>query len=191
MRQIILASTSPRRKALLEQIGLSAKIVPSNFAEKLNPRLKPPRQVELLAEGKAKAVAQDYADAVIIAADTVIVMNDEIISKPASEETAKANFRRYSGKCHSVITGFCIIDTATKKSVTKSVETRVCFKKLTQKEIDGYVASGEPMDMAGGYAIQGKAASLIERIEGDYFNVVGMPLTALVEELKRFGITIW
>lgn len=191
MKQIILASTPPRRRQLLEQIGLTVKVVPSNFDEKLNPRLKPRSQVELLAQGKAEAIAKDYPDAIVIAADTVIILNDEIIGKPASVDAAKQVLRRYSGKCHSVFTGFCIIDTINKKSVTKSIETLVCFKKLTQKEIDGYAASGEVLDKAGGYGIQGKGAALIERIEGDYFNVVGLPLSVLVEELKRFGVTIW
>ena len=191
MKSIILASSSPRRKQLLEQIGLSITVVSSNFDEKLNPRLKPRSQVEYLAEGKAKAVVKNYSDAIIIAADTVVVLNDEIIGKPASIYAAKNVLRRLSGKCHSVITGFCILDTEKNKSITKSVETLVYFKKLSNKEVTGYIAGGEPMDKAGAYGIQGRGAVFIEKISGDYFNIVGLPLSAVVEELKRFGVSIW
>jgi septum formation protein len=191
MKQIILASASPRRKALLQQIGLPCKVVPSNIIEKLNPRLKPRGQVEQLALEKAMSIAEKYPQSIIIAADTVVVMRDEIIGKPISREDAKRILEKLSGKSHTVITGFSIIDTQLHRKVTKSIESTVFMKKLTKKDIEKYIDTNEPMDKAGGYGIQEKGGVFIERIEGDYFNVVGLPISALIEELKRFGVTIF
>jgi septum formation protein len=189
-KQIILASTSPRRKALLKQIGLEFIIVPSDIEEKLNPRYKPRRQAEILSLQKAESVALKQKHALIISADTLVALNDEIFGKPKDRKDAKRMLGVLSGTTHSIFTGFTIIDTDTKKTVTKSIETKVTFKKLTAKEIQSYLATPEPYDKAGAYAIHLMAAVFVEKIEGDFFGAVGLPLHLLAEELKRFGVKI-
>jgi septum formation protein len=191
MKQIILASTSPRRKELLRKTGLKFKVVSSDYLEKFNPRLKARSNAEYLSAGKAKAVANIYPDAIIIAADTFVVFQDEFLGKPVDEKSAKRMLRKLSGTRHQVITGFTIIDTTNGKTITKSVVTDVYVKKLSVKEIEGYVASGESLDAAGAYKIQEKGSAFIEKIDGDFFNVVGLPVNALVEELKHFGVYLF
>lgn len=208
MVKLILASTSPRRKALLQQIGLTFEIDGSDIAEKLNPRLKPRGNAEHLSYLKAKAIAakhhqlslsglkesrsrkNDKNTLIVIAADTIVVFNGEILGKPADKQSASKMLRKLNGRVHTVITGFTIIDVKTGKTVTKSAETKVFFRKLSLKEIEAYVKTGEPFDKAGAYGMQQKAAIFIERIEGDPFNVIGLPLQAVAEELKRFGIKV-
>jgi septum formation protein len=189
-RTIILASSSPRRKELLEKIGLKFTIDPSDYPEDRHPDLNPEGLVKSISLGKAMAVAPKYKDAVIIAADTIGVLEGKIIGKPHTAEAAVAMLRKMSGKSHLVITGFTIFDTANRKLVTRSVVTRVYFKKLSLEEIDNYVQSGEPMDKAGAYAIQGLGSVIVEKINGDYYNVMGLPLNALVNSLKDFGIQV-
>lgn len=190
MKKIILASSSPRRKELLEGIGLKFKVRPSNIPEKMNPRLGPRSQAENLSLQKAKAAAESVKDSIIIAADTIVVLNKEIIGKPASIEHAKKTLKKLQGKMHIVITGFTILDTATGKSITKSVTTKAYMRKLTAKEIDAYLKKEHVLDKAGSYAMQNLGAVLFEKIEGDYFNIAGLPLRALAIELKKFGIYI-
>ena len=190
MKKLILASASPRRKQLLEMIGVSCKVVPSNIEEKLNPRLKPKSQAESLSLQKAEHVAQKYEDAFILAADTFISIHDEILGKPKDREDAKRMLRKLSGKTHSVFTGFSIIDTKRGKAISRSCETKVSMKKLTQREIDEYVKKEDLLDKSGSYAIQGIAAIFIEKIEGDFFNIVGLPVYTVAQELKRFGIKV-
>lgn len=189
-RQIILASKSPRRKQLLENIGLKFKIVPSDVNEDLIPISFPKKHAENLSREKAKKVAEKYEDAIIIGADSIVVFKGEIIGKPKSLKNAKEILRRLSGQKHTVITGFTVLDSKTNKSLTKSVSSRVFFKKLTEKEINVYVGSKEPMGKAGAYAIQEKAGMFIEKVEGDFFNVVGLPIFALCKTLQEFGINI-
>jgi septum formation protein len=189
-RTIILASASPRRKELLEKIGLKFQVDPSNSDESLRTDLKPEGMVKALSLEKAFGVASKYPDAIIIAADTLGVFRGKIIGKPANREEARAMLTSLSGKSHRVITGFSILDTASKKATTHSVETRVYFKKLTAEEIENYLNSGEPLDKAGSYAIQGLGSILVEKIVGDYYNVMGLPISALVECLKKFGVQV-
>jgi septum formation protein len=189
-RTIVLASSSPRRKELLEKIGLRINIDPSDYPENRHAELNPEARVKSISLGKAMAVAPKYRDAVIIAADTIGVLRGKIIGKPHSAEAAREMLRELSGKSHLVITGFTIFDTASRKLVTRAVKTRVYFKKLSEKEIDYYVKSGEPLDKAGAYAIQGLGSVIVEKINGDYYNVMGLPLNALVESLKDFGIQV-
>jgi septum formation protein len=139
---------------------------------------------------KARSVAGRHKNAIVIAADTFIVFRSKIMGKPGTEAEARKMLMRLEGKPHSVITGFTILDTDKNKVLTKSVETVVYIKNLTPEEIDAYVKSGEPLDKAGAYAIQGLGSAIVERIEGDYFNVIGLPLSALAEGLKGFGIYI-
>jgi septum formation protein len=191
MKKIILASRSPRRKQLLEQIGLKFEIDPSDYEEDISLKMEPKKLVEYLSLGKATDVAKRHKDAVIISADTIVALDGEIFGKPKTSERAKYMLQKMSGRAHSVLTGFTIIDTETKKQISKSVETKVYFKNLSEKEIDAYIATGEPLDKGGGYAIQGLAALFIEKIEGDYFNIVGLPIFPLTEELKNFGVSVF
>jgi septum formation protein len=190
MKRIILASASPRRKELLEKIGLKFEVEPSNYAEDLRSGLSPDELVRSISLEKAKAIASKHKKAVVIAADTFIVFRGKIMGKPVTEAEARKMLMVLKGKPHSVITGFTILDTDKNKVLTKSVETVVHIKDLTSDEIEAYVKSGEPLDKAGAYAIQGLGSVIVERIEGDYFNIIGLPLSALAEGLKEFGIHI-
>jgi len=191
MNKIILASSSPRRKDLLLQIGLKFEVDPSDYKEDMGLKMSPKELAEYLSLGKAKDVAQRHKDSIIIAADTFCVFNGELLGKPKTKEEAVGMLQKLSGNVHSVITGFTIIDTKTNKQISKSVETKVYFKKLSSNEINNYVASGEPLDKAGAYAVQNRGGLFVEKIEGDYFNIVGLPIMPLAEELKNFGIDVF
>lgn len=190
MRKLILASTSPRRKRLLKQLGIDFTIVPSHVIEKMNPRYKPARQAEELSLQKAQAVAEKFPDAIIIGSDTLIAFGDEVIGKPKDEKEAKMRLRKFSGHSHSIITGLTLIDTGQKKTITKSVETKVWFRHLSSQEIASYIQKEKPFDKAGAYAIQDRGAVFIEKIEGDYFSAVGLPLFLLANELKKLGVSV-
>ena len=190
MKKLVLASASPRRKELLEQVGLTFRTAKSNVDEVFNPRLSPKGQAESLSQQKAQVVAQRFTDAIVIAADTIVSLGNEQFEKGENPENSTRLLQKLQGKTHIVTTGFTIIDTATNKSVTKSVETKVTLKKMSKKEIEWYVRTKEPFDKAGAYGAQGKGSLFIERIEGDYFNVVGLPISAVVDELKKFGVSI-
>jgi septum formation protein len=190
MKTIILASASPRRKELLEKIGLRFKVEPSNYEEDMQSGLEPHEFAQKISLEKAEVVASRHKNAIVIAADTLIVSGSQILGKPHTENEARKILETINGKPHSVITGFSVIDTGENKTLSKSVETKVYIRKLTSAEIDAYVKSKEPLDKAGAYAIQGLGAVIVEKIEGDYFNVIGLPLSALTEALKEFGINI-
>lgn len=190
MRKIILASTSPRRKDLLEKTGLLFEIATSNYEEDMTLRLPPHELAKHLSKGKAVAVARDYTDAVIIAADTFIIFGDKILGKPYTSEKAKETLAMLSGSTHSIITGFTILDTKSGKNISHTTETKVHFRKLTTEEIDAYVATGEPLDKAGAYGIQGLGSELVDKIEGSFSNVVGLPVEEVMVALKDFGIEI-
>jgi septum formation protein len=190
MKKIVLASASPRRKELLEKIGLVFEVDPGNAAEDLDINLEPHELAEKLSLKKALAVAPKHKNAIVIAADTFIVFQGRIIGKPTTEAEAKETLSLLCGKSHSVITGFTILDTNDNRSLSRAVETKVHMKQLTRSEIDAYIRSKEPLDKAGAYAIQGLGSIIVDKIEGDYFNVIGLPLSALAECLKQFGIDI-
>lgn len=190
MKKIILASASPRRKELLKAIGLQFKVEPSNYEEDISSASDPYELVKSLSLAKARAVAANHRSALIIAADTLVVCEGRLLGKPHTETEAREMLEAINGKQHSVITGFTIMDSGDNRAVSGSVETRVYMKRLTSEEIRAYVKSGEPLGKAGGYAIQGLGLVIVERIEGDYFNVVGLPLCALAESLKEFGIRV-
>ncbi len=175
---------------MLEQIGLKFKVEPGNYDEELNPALDPHELAKSLSLKKAELVAKNHKDALVIAADTFVILEGKILGKPQTETIARKMLEAISGKQHSVITGFTIIDTGSHKVLSRSVATEVYIKKLTSNEIDAYVKSKEPLDKAGAYAIQGLGAVIVEKIEGDYSNVVGLPLSALAESLKEFGIYV-
>jgi septum formation protein len=190
-KPIILASASPRRKALMDLIGLEFTVDTGSYEETMDIDLPPSKLAKFLSLKKAEAVMSRHKNAVIVAADTFIVFHGELMGKPRDAEEARKMLRKLSGKTHSVITGYTIIDTEHRKELSRAVETKVTFRRITGKEIDAYVRSKEPLDKAGAYAIQGLGAVFVRRIEGDYFNVIGLPLNSLVESLKEFGVSVF
>jgi septum formation protein len=190
MKRIILASSSPRRRELLEKIGLRFKVDAGTFDESTCSGLDSHILAQKISLGKAQSVAGKYPDAIVIGADTFVIVGNVIMGKPDNEYEAREMLGNLSGRSHSVISGFSVIDTGSNKAVSRSVETKVHIKPLTPEEIDAYVKTGEPLDKAGAYAIQGLGSVIVEGIEGDYYNVIGLPLCALTETLKEFGISI-
>jgi septum formation protein len=190
MRRIILASASPRRKEILALTGLEFEVRYSGYEEDLGISKAPRELARFLSRKKAEDVVNKYSDAIVIAADTFIAYKNKLLGKPEGSEDAKRMLKMLSGRTHSVISGFTIIDCKSNRTISRSVETRVHFKSLSSAEINAYVKSGEPLDKAGAYAIQGLGAVFIDKIEGDFFNVVGLPLCALTESLKKFGIKV-
>lgn len=197
MDQLILASASPRRKELLEHIGLQFKICVPDVDETQVERKNIPaelyvQELALLKAGAAAGMVGYKRNTLVIAADTVVFKDQKILGKPQDETQAKAMLRTLSGAEHAVYTGICVLRASDGFSVCKAVRTAVRFKKLTDDKISRYIRTGEPMDKAGAYGIQGYGATLVEGIEGDYFNVVGLPLAALAELLEReFGYEIF
>ncbi len=187
MRHLILASASPRRRRLLAQVGLEFEVEPSAIKEDFTGHV-PALAARSLAKAKAKAVQARRPGAVVIGADTVVVKDGVVLGKPRDHAEAESMLRRLSGSAHQVITGVAVMD-GQAEYVDHEVTT-VWFRELDEEEIREYVASGEPMDKAGAYAIQGLGAVLVARIEGDYYNVVGLPLTKTVLALRRFGIEV-
>lgn len=189
-RTIILASASPRRREILRRAGLKFSVDESSYEEDDLPGLKPRALAEFHALQKARDVARRHRNAIVIAADTIVVLKGRRYGKPRDTAQAAEMLKALSGKAHSVITGFAIIDTADSRELSGSVETKVFFRRLTMDEIAAYVNSGEPLDKAGAYGIQGLGGALVEKIEGDFFNVVGLPLSAVAEGLKKFGVSV-
>lgn len=190
MRKIILASKSPWRKTILEKIGIAFDVEESGYEEDLGLKLPPRALAMKLASGKAEAVAARHPEAIVIGADTFVVHGENIFGKPHTKQRARTMLTALSGTWHTIITGFAIVDAKKGKRVKRSIETRVHFRRMTPREIQAYVDSGEPLGVAGAYAIQGKAGMFIDRIEGDYWNIVGLPLSAVIMELRKFGIGI-
>ena len=190
MRKIILASTSPRRKELLEKVGLIFDIVPSNYEEDMSLPLPPDELVKFLSKEKAESVAQKYDDALIIGGDTIVFLDGHVLGKPYTREKAKEMLKMLSGKEHSVFSGFTIIDTKSKKIVSEAIEEKIKFKNLSDKEIDEYVATEEPLTRAGAYAIQTVGKTFIENDVGDYDAIVGLPVDSLIKKLKLFNIQL-
>jgi septum formation protein len=189
-KDIILASSSPRRRELLGNIGLVFTVDMSEICESQPAGLKPAELARTLSLHKAQAAASRHANSIIIAADTIGVLGGKILGKPSDASHARRMLTEMSGRCHRVVTGFTVIDSDTGRTVSQTVETKVYFRKLSRVEIAGYVETGEPLDKAGAYAIQGTGALLVERIEGDYNNVIGLPLCALASVLRRFGVKL-
>ena len=187
--RLVLASASPRRSALLSQIGLTFEVRPSDIVEpphnihSNNPASEVTQKLALL---KAAAVAQHFDDALIIGADTLVSLDGELLGKPTDDADAFKMLTRLSGTCHEVVTGIALIDARTEREIVWSETTQVYFRELHGTEIDAYIASGEASDKAGAYGIQGRGAVFVRRIEGCYFNVVGLPLASLVEHFLIF-----
>ena len=188
MIDFILASGSPRRKELLELIGLEFKVIVSQADEdSVSKDLKPELYVQELALLKASATAKEVLrnkNAVIISADTIVTLDGQILGKPKDEDDAFNMLSKLSGRENEVYTGYCVMRISNGKAVCGKVRTKVKFKDLSDDKIRGYINSGEPMDKAGAYGIQGLGSLLIEKIDGDYFNVVGLPISALADTLE-------
>ncbi len=182
MRQpIILASGSPRRKELLEKMGATFTVVKADVDEHTDER--PDVAVALLAGRKASAAARGLAEGLVLGADTLVALEGASLGKPQDAAEAAKMLHALSGKMHEVYTGVCLLDARTGKTMVHTEETRVTFRELTDEEISAYILSGEPMDKAGAYAIQGGAGAFVTSIEGSFSNVMGLPIEALTQML--------
>jgi septum formation protein len=190
MKNIILASASPRRRELLSRLGLRFQVDEAGAAEDISVEHGSRDMVQALSRIKAAAVSCRHPDSLIIAADTIGLYRNQVIGKPRDAADARRILTMLSGHSHLVITAFTILDVTTGRALTQSVETRVFLRQLSPAEITAYIATGEPMDKAGAYAIQGRGALFVDKLKGDYYNVVGLPLCALSQALREFGIDI-
>jgi septum formation protein len=184
--KVVLASSSPRRRELLNLIGIAHEVRPANLDESMRPRETPRRHAERLARDKASAVATRDPDLITIAADTIVVINRKVLGKPVDEEDAARMLAMLSGREHTVITAVAV--SRGKKLRSAIEEVKVKFRRLREDEIEAYIATGEPMDKAGAYGIQGYGATIVERVEGDYFAVMGLPLVRLVGLMRDVGV---
>lgn len=197
--QIFLASQSPRRKELLSMLDVPFSAAESHLDERALEKemctLTPAEKAAKTAEAKALAAAKNITEnAIVLGADTIVAFEGEILHKPTDAQNAFSILSRLSGKSHMVYTGVSLIQKDGSQEAleirTSVVGTKVTFRPLTEQEILAYIATGEPFDKAGAYGIQGKGSLLVSRIEGDYFNVVGLPLTEIQKQLRHFGIEI-
>ncbi len=182
---IILASSSPQRKKLLEQIGFDVTVVVPDISETRDLTLPIEEWLCKLALAKAENVAKRFKSGTILGADTVVILGDKIFGKPRNDEDAKRMLMELSGTTHKVLTGLAIIDAFTKDTLVDYVITEVTMKKLSEAQIAGYVITKEPLDKAGGLCIQGRGAQFIEKINGCYTNVVGLPLAKVMDMLAK------
>ena len=189
-KKIILASVSSKRFEILTKSGLKFDVKPSQYEEDLNLKLKPKEMVVLFSKNKAIDVTEKCQNSIVIAADTVITSNDKIYGKPHTKERARQMLKELSGKTQVAMTGFTIIDSDSRKTVSKVVETKLTFKNLSEKDIDRYLKMDKPFDKAGGFSTLDLGSVLIKKIEGDICNIAGLPLTEVLDSLEDFGITI-
>ena len=188
MMKLILASSSPRRAEVLADAGFTFEAVAAGVDESRRTGEQAEAYVRRLAEAKARAVAGGVSPpAIVIAADTVVVMDGEVLGKPASAEDAGRMLRRLSGRTHQVLTGLAVLRIPGGAARVEIEMTQVTFAPLAEAEIEAYVTSGEPLDKAGAYAIQGRGGRFVARVEGCYFNVVGLPLARLYRILREMG----
>ena len=186
MDRIILASGSPRRRELLERYGLELKVVNSDIIEKFNTGETPEQISMALAFSKALSVSKAFSNDIVIGADTIVVYNNNILGKPKNEEDTFRILSMLSGNVHDVITGIAIIRAGTNQKIIDYERTRVKFNNLTPEKINNYIISKESFDKAGAYGIQGLGAILVEKIDGCYYNVVGLPLSKIDFLLGRY-----
>jgi septum formation protein len=183
---LILASESPRRRELLGQVGIHFKVFPANIYE-LAMTGTPSHIAKTLAEQKALSVSPNFPGQWVLGADTIVVLGDRILGKPVDAADARLMLKALSGKEHEVITGFSIVTPSGKNVCTDHESTLVSVKPLSDKEINAYIATGEPFGKAGSYAIQGVGSFMVDRIKGDYSNVVGLPLFTLIKRMVEAG----
>jgi septum formation protein len=185
--RVILASASPRRRELLALIGIEHEVMPANIDETQLDGETAVEHAERLALEKAHVIARQAPKAVVIAADTIVVIDGHILGKPRDPDDAAAMLRRLSGRSHRVHTAVAVAAGERVESAVESVD--VTFRALRDEEIAAYIATGEPMDKAGAYGIQGYGATIVERVDGDYFSVMGLGLRRLIELLAKTGFT--
>ena len=184
--RVVLASGSPRRHDLLNLVGIAHEVRPSNIDETMRDRENPRRHAERLAREKATAIATRDPNLITIGADTIVVVNRKVLGKPRDTIHAAEMLKALSGREHTVVTAVAV---ARGKKIRSAVEeVRVKFRRLHEDEIDAYIATGEPMDKAGAYGIQGYGATIVECVDGDYFAVMGLPLARLVALLRDLGV---
>jgi len=185
-KKLILASISPRRENLLRMIGFDFEVVNSQVDEQSEVYTIPEVHVLELAQKKALKVAEKIDGGLIIGADTVVVLNNQILGKPKDAKQAKEILQQLSGKTHEVYTGFAIVEKPSGEMLSEFVKTLVSFRKLADEEIDRYIQSGSPFDKAGGYGIQDQGALFVQKIDGCFYNVMGLPVTKLYQALEKF-----
>jgi septum formation protein len=184
--RIILASSSPRRTELLRLIRIDHEVTPAHVDETQRAEEAPRVYAERLAREKAQAIAREHPDAVVVGADTIVVVDGHVLGKPEDATDAAAMLRHLSGRVHLVDTAIAVARNGAVKSAVEEVE--VTFRTLSDAEIERYIATGEPMDKAGAYGIQGYGATIVQRVNGDYFAVMGLPLGLLVRLLREVGV---
>lgn len=182
--KIILASASPRRKELLAKIFPEFKIIPSKAEDNADVSLPPREKVLCLAKIKADDIFQSHKDALVIGSDTVVALDGEVLEKPKDKQDARRMLRNLSGRTHSVFTAVAMFYGERETAFVE--ETKVTFEEMTEEEIEEYISTDEPYDKAGAYGIQGQASKFISKIDGDYFNVCGLPVSKLYYKLKKF-----
>ena len=186
---ILLASNSPRRRELLEKLGLPFTVMTEDVDETMDPAASLEDEIQRVSELKARAVqAMAGPEDLIISADTVVCADGRRLGKPADKAEAKAMLRLLSGRAHTVVSGLCLL--RGDRCETAAVTTALHFRPLSDREIDAYIATGEPMDKAGAYGIQGLASIFVDRLDGDYYNVMGLPLCTLAGMLRGFGVEV-
>lgn len=184
MKKIILASASPRRRELLATAGLDFEIIVADVDESVPEGTPPEKAAEMTAAKKALAVAESHPDDIVLGADTIVVADGKVLGKPHTKENAVKMLTMLSGREHLVITGVCVTCEGQTEIYHKTSKVR--FYELTPDEIEKYADSGEPLDKAGAYGIQGLGCTLVESIEGDYFNIVGLPVASVVRLIRKF-----
>jgi septum formation protein len=187
--RLVLASASPRRRELVASLGVPFEVVASDIEETLDP-VPLPEAVARLALRKARAVAASRPAALVLAADTIVVIDGQALGKPADAAEARAMLRALRGRTHEVMTGVAVLDAATGREAVDTDISRVTMAAFSDAAIDRYVASGEPLDKAGAYAIQGAGGALVVGLEGSRSNVVGLPLAVTAALLRRFGVDV-
>ena len=190
MRNVILASASPWRKKILASTRIPFRVEESGYKENMKLKLAPRVLAQRLALGKAKRVAARHKSAIVIGADTFATYRGKFLGKPYTSRRAIRMLKMLSGKTHTLLTGFAVVDSKTGRAISRAVETKVTFRKLSNQEIGEYVKTGEPLNAAGAYVIQEGGARLIKRTEGDVNNIAGLPLADVVDALKKFGVSV-
>ena len=186
-RRVVLASASPRRREILEKLGITFDVIPSN-ADESGVAGSADETVMILAKRKAENVAEKLNDSLVIGCDTLVALENDVFGKPESTAQAEEMLSRLSGNTHRVLSGLCLIDTVTGEKRVSRDETFVSFRTLSPEEIRAYVLSGEPMDKAGAYAIQGGAGRFVSEVNGSYDNIVGFPSELFLREVRQMGI---
>jgi septum formation protein len=185
-RKLILASSSPRRKSLFQLAGFEFDVIDSNYDENNEVYTIPEIQALELAQKKAMKVAESISDGIVVGADTIVVLDNEIIGKPEDANHAKAMLKKLSGKTHTVYTGYAILEKPGLQYVNEYDKTKVTFRDLTDKEIEDYVNTGSPLDKAGAYGIQDQGAVFVTKVDGCFYNVMGFPISHFYVSLRDF-----